>query len=425
MAYEWTDSQTVTDMATNMPTGVTNHRNVIFGTAKVPAAPLSATDYPNPPALWTGLDTACTAAAGCEVVTIPHNTDLSAGVSLVVWNPTPAGVAQQQKYQVSAEIYQHKAASECYYSPAEGYNDADCQFEDIRSAKTATNIGVAAELPFATGLYRHRAVGYAAQNTAQGNPLKLGIVGATDDHNGAPGNVDEARYVGHAGRGDDVPVKRLANSPENGSGALTGAWAEQNTRDRIFAAIKRRETFATSGPRIQVRFYQTSDATACADPSFPKKIVDAQTAVPMGGHGSARLAGAVEAPPSPSSPSGPTARWRRALGRRERRGPRSGGHRQGAGHQGPRAHERHAAGHRGGPALSGIGHCGDGRVRDVDRPVVRWHRVFRLLRPRHPGPHVALVPLVVRRRSRPRRAPDPAMAGTCRTDRLASTARAV
>ncbi len=213
------------------------------------------------------------------MVTIPHNTNLSAGVSLVVWDPTPAGVAQQQKYQISAEIYQHKAASECYYSPADGYTDTDCQFEYPTDTKKAVNLGPLSFVREALGT----GLGYAAANVAQGNPLKLGIVGATDDHNGAPGNVDEAKYVGHAGRGDDTPYTRLSGSPENGSGALTGAWAEQNTREAIFAAIKRRETFATSGPRLTVRFYETSDATACADPSFPQKIIDAGTAVPMGG----------------------------------------------------------------------------------------------------------------------------------------------
>jgi hypothetical protein len=209
-------------------------------------------------------------------------------VSLVVWNPTPAGVAQQQKYQVSAEIYQHKAGSECYYDPANGYDDADCQFEYPNGKKEPiTALSFVRE-----GL--GEGIGYATQNVAQGNPLKLGIVGATDDHNGAPGNVDEAKYVGHAGKGDDDAVKRLQGSPENGSGALTGAWAEQNTRESIFAAIKRRETFATSGPRLSARFYQTTDATACADAAFPKKIVDAKTGVPMGSTiGKAALGGAA------------------------------------------------------------------------------------------------------------------------------------
>jgi hypothetical protein len=289
VAYEWTDTKPVVDQATNMTSSATDHRNVIFATAQVPAAPLDSADYPDPPSLWTGLDSACTADAGCDVVTLPHNTDLSSGVSLVVWNPTPAGVAQQQKYQVSAEIYQHKGASECYYSPAQGYSDPDCQFEQIANPVNPTPVSF---VRTALGA----GVGYAAQSPAVGNPFQLGIVGATDDHNGAPGNVNEALYVGHVGRDDDIPYKRLSATPDYGSGGLTGAWAEENTRDSIFAAIKRRETFATSGPRILVRFYQTSDATACADPAFPQKIIDAQAAVPMGGTFGTAALGTTTAP---------------------------------------------------------------------------------------------------------------------------------
>ncbi len=277
VAYEWTDSQQVVDASTNMTTGVTNHRNVIFGSDKVPAAPLDAADYPTPPKLWSGLDAQCTAADGCEAITIPHNTNLSAGVSLAVWDPSPKGLEQQKAYQVSAEVYQHKGSSECYYSPAEGYDDPDCRFEYV-TGKKAVNLGPQSFVREGLGA----GLGYAAANPASGNPLKLGIVGATDDHNGAPGNVDDATYVGHAGRNDDSPLKRLTGTPDFGSGALTGVWAEENTRESIFAAIKRRETFATSGPRIQVRFYETKDATACADPAFPKQIVDGG-AIPMGG----------------------------------------------------------------------------------------------------------------------------------------------
>ena len=278
VAYEWTDSKQVVDMQTNMAAGATNHRNVIFANDHVPKAPLDSATYTDPPALWNALDAQCTAADGCDVVTIPHNTNLSGGVSLVLWDPSPKGIAQQEHYQVAAEIYQHKGSSECYYSPADGYKDPDCQFEYVATNKAVNRQPLSfVREGMGSGL------GYAAANPGKGNPLKLGIVGATDDHNGAPGNVDDATYVGHAGRGDDYPVKRLTGSPEFGSGALTGAWAEENTRDAIFGAIKRRETFATSGPRITVRFYATKDAaSACSDSAFPKNIVDGG-AVPMGG----------------------------------------------------------------------------------------------------------------------------------------------
>ena len=131
--------------------------------------------------------------------------------------------------------------------------------------------------------------------------MQLGFVGATDDHNGAAGNVEEAAYVGHVGRIDDTAALRLKGDVEFGPGAITGLWAEQNTRESIYAAVRRRETFATSGPRIQVRFFATTEGDACADADFPKAIVDAGAAYPMGSvvgpaalpNGKARFAVAV------------------------------------------------------------------------------------------------------------------------------------
>jgi hypothetical protein len=88
------------------------------------------------------------------------------------------------------------------------------------------------------------------------------------------------------GRVDDTAAKRLttgANDVFRNPGGLTGVWAEQNTRDAIFAALRRREVFATSGTRIRVRLYQTWSAQdPCSDPNFPAQIVTAG-GVPMGG----------------------------------------------------------------------------------------------------------------------------------------------
>ena len=81
-------------------------------------------------------------------------------------------------------------------------------------------------------------------------------------------------------------------------GGVAVAWAEQNTRESIFAAFQRRETYATSGPRITVRMYQTWDRATnyCADPSFPSQIVAAgglpmgsSITIPTGATGSPRI----------------------------------------------------------------------------------------------------------------------------------------
>jgi hypothetical protein len=115
------------------------------------------------------------------------------------------------------------------------------------------------------------------------NPLQLGIVGATDDHNGMPGSVAENDWHGHAGQADYGAKERLrAGGTDKNPGGITGVWAEENTRASIFAALARRETFATSGVFVAVRFYQTWNETDYCTAAFPKNIVD-EGGVPMGG----------------------------------------------------------------------------------------------------------------------------------------------
>lgn len=94
------------------------------------------------------------------------------------------------------------------------------------------------------------------------NPFKLGFVGATDNHSGTPSATDSAQYAKTGAHGDvsfavsgqilnEVSLVGFQSNP----GGLTGVWAEENSRDSIFAALKRRETFATSGTRIVARFF--------------------------------------------------------------------------------------------------------------------------------------------------------------------------
>jgi hypothetical protein len=183
----------------------------------------------------------------------------------------PAAAADRDnmiRYQKLVEIFQHKGGSECLST-----DDPDCAFE---------------QLPDTTDPVRDRP-GYVRSGLQKGltlspNPLKMGIVGATDDHNGTPGNVKESTFPGHTGSLDDTPQKRVRSEMATfNPGGITVAWAEENTRASIFAALQRRETYATSGPRMLVRFYQTSDATgACQDSQFPSVLVG-RGAVPMGG----------------------------------------------------------------------------------------------------------------------------------------------
>jgi hypothetical protein len=133
--------------------------------------------------------------------------------------------------------------------------------------------------------------GLAYEKTLGVNPYHYGFVGGTDSHNGTPANVAEDNFMAGSHGAADGTVERRRTSevggwikgPDLNPGALTGVWAPQNTREAIFDGLKSRETFATSGPRIKVRFFGRMGAAAA--PADAKSLVEQGYAqgVPMGG----------------------------------------------------------------------------------------------------------------------------------------------
>jgi hypothetical protein len=130
------------------------------------------------------------------------------------------------------------------------------------------------------------------------NPYKLGIIASTDTHNATPGDTEEASYDGWSGVEDDSASKRLSGPPTMltgggpNPGGLVGIWAEENSRDALFDAMQRRETFGTSGVRILPRFFGgwSYPADLCGDPELLAKAYAG--GVPMGGDLPAPGAGA-------------------------------------------------------------------------------------------------------------------------------------
>ena len=270
VAYEWTSMPD--DAAGNQ---YTNHRNVIFATDTVPTLPLDSDTFTTASALFQGLDQQCTGT--CSALVVPHNSNLSEGYSLAL--PTsisPADLAAMQKYQRLVEIYQHKGSSECFYDTTipEDQREKECSFEYLNPGSTPDTAQSYVRTALANGLDR-------AIQTGAANPLQLGIISSTDDHNGIAGMVNESEFVGHLSRTDYSAAERLQAYPDFGPGGLAVVWAEENTRPSIYNALQNRETYGTSGPRIQVRFYQTASTTPCTG-DFPATIVDAG-AIPMGG----------------------------------------------------------------------------------------------------------------------------------------------
>ena len=109
------------------------------------------------------------------------------------------------------------------------------------------------------------------------NPFKFGFIGSTDAHDGTAGDTDEWVHDGIA-----RPAK-LFESGRDSSGGLAGVWAEENTREALFDAMRRRETFATSGPRMRVRFFGgwALPSDLCSAPDLATRSY--AQGVPMGG----------------------------------------------------------------------------------------------------------------------------------------------
>ena len=296
VAYEYSSAPALSTM----------HRNVIFRNDRVPL-PVTNYEEPTPQGLWQALDAACRhARTGCDVLAIPHNSNESNGKMFRIEYPEGASLDEQRKLaelrrsmEPLFEIYQHKGDSECRngLSGVLGAPDEQCGFEKtLRKTVPDCGEGTGSSGVARTGCVSRRdfvrnalAEGLKEQQRLGVNPLQLGLIASTDTHNGSPGYVDESRFVGHRGLDDDTPDKQLGpggitiGGMEFSPGGLVGVWAEENSRPALFEAMKRRETFGTSGPRITVRFFGGADLPSglCSDPSLVE--TGYQLGVPMGG----------------------------------------------------------------------------------------------------------------------------------------------
>jgi len=280
VGYEWTGMHP--DSGGNL------HRNIVFRNANVPVLPSSFIDTPGAKKLWLSLGLECNDKAGsCDSLVIPHNSNLSAGYmfSGLADDGTAmtAEYAQlRNRYEPLAEIMQHKGASECYFK-AGVTRDELCAFEQQPKDNIA---GFNNEPTPNTGFMRKVLVdGMALAQTLGINPYKYGIIASTDTHLGTPGAAEEGKFLGHGGAGvpanDEVPPG-LPDKLEYNPGGLAVVWAPENSRDALFDAMRRKEVYGTSGPRIESRFFGgwNFPEELCSDPEL---ITQAYAGgVPMG-----------------------------------------------------------------------------------------------------------------------------------------------
>jgi len=239
------------------------HRNVIFRGAEVIPHAISSIDVRNQRDFFEQLDAAC--EEPCEVLTIPHNSNFSWGLTFSRTDEDGAAYSNEDLERRSRierlfEVTQQKGNGECQISV--GAADEDCNVgimfpscvgeDDRRCARE-------------NSFLRNGLLDGLALGEERGiNPYKVGVIGSTDTHTSDPGNTRAGippRFQAAEGIGFAVDRVMAADSPVIGpirklsAGGLAGVWAEANTRADIFDAMQRRETFATSGSRMRIRFF--------------------------------------------------------------------------------------------------------------------------------------------------------------------------
>ncbi len=246
------------------PDGKNLHRVVLTpadGTAAKQIFPYSANDSENPEDLWQWL-AETRERTGIDFVAIPHNSNLSKGGmfarTATSGDPMDAGYARlRSDWETVVEITQTKGTSETH--PLLSPEDEFAGFEIYKRGLPGTSPPTFTEADYVrsalkTGLELGRQLGV--------NPYAFGMTGSTDSHTGLS-SAEEDNFMGKFAQ-DSV----LENKEEGFYGypgwlysasGLAAVWARDNTRDEIFAAFRRREVYASTGPRISVRFFAGYD----------------------------------------------------------------------------------------------------------------------------------------------------------------------
>lgn len=278
------------------------HRNVIFRSDKIPDYAVSYVDAPSNLQLFAKLKEGCIdGIEGCDVISIPHNSNLSNGKMFDLQNEglslsqQLANAQDMQIIEPAIEIFQHKGNSECINGllgvlgapdelckeeqvrklgaelklripdpttnpPSLQMIDAtvtDCADDDANPDFGMLNGGCISRNDFVRGILL---TGIQEGQRLGINPYKYGIIASTDTHMSTPGATSEASWQGHVLEEVASFERRLGNGflPSNllgNPGGVAGVWAMENSRDAIFEALQRREVFGTTGPRISPRFF--------------------------------------------------------------------------------------------------------------------------------------------------------------------------
>jgi len=256
-AYEWTSNPSVVFAKEQYAQNL--HRNVVFKGGKVSGVPFSAFNSQDPEDLWAWMDKE--RAKGIDLMAIPHNANISNG--LMYDTKTKSGKTLTTSYAQTRsrnepinEVVQMKGQSMTH--PVLSPNDEFADYELYPFTFSSSGLPPPSQPKHS---YAREALGngLAFEKSLGMNPFKFGFIGSSDGHNGASA-IEEDNFIGKLGTADATPEIRMRELPLRptkffSAAGLAGVWAKENTREAIFEAMERKETFATSGPRIKLRFF--------------------------------------------------------------------------------------------------------------------------------------------------------------------------
>jgi len=292
IGYEWTSQ---------VPPGDNLHRVVVYrDDASKASQTVPYTTYPpygstNPEDLWTQLE-AFEEKTGGDLLAIAHNGNLSNGLMFPMRNPvgnkrlTPEYAERRALWEPLYEVTQMKGDGEAH--PFLSPND---EFADYGTwDKGNLNLSVLKEDSMLAGEYARSGLKRGLQLGAQlgTNPFKVGLVGATDSHT-ALSTSDDDNFFGKTSAMEPSPTRMEHPFAEfNGvaimgwevlASGYQGIWAAENTRAALFDAMERKETYATTGPRMLVRFFGSWDFESSDANTRQPAAVGYRKGVPMGG----------------------------------------------------------------------------------------------------------------------------------------------
>jgi hypothetical protein len=276
----------------SIPMGANLHRIVISpdGAEKGKQfLPYGSDQSQYPEDLWQWLDET-QQQTGARFLAIPHNSNISKGYmfddTTLRGDPITAEYARRRmQWEPVVEVTQIKGDSETRsdFSPED-------EFADFENYDYYIQVGKKNDYKASAADYIRPALkrGLSIGQQVGVNPYKFGLIGSTDAHTGLS-TSEEGNFWGKMAS-DSTPetkerlgVQMRSNGWNMSASGIAAVWAKENTREALYAAFKRKEVYATSGPRLRVQMFAGWDFPEGAESSESFSVIGSQFGVPMGG----------------------------------------------------------------------------------------------------------------------------------------------